>query len=586
MTASAPALDRPTSRAHTILIALLLAACILAAHGSALGLGLFMDDHAHWRQLREAGWSLPDLAAACRLELIGGTIDIWWLPDVTLRFFRPVAFGLMKASYTLVDWAAPPMHAFSLAWHWLVCLLLFQLLRNCGASSRGATIVAALFAIHPAHVTTVQWIACQSELMVTTFLLAATLCFGRFRNWPGFAPPSGTRRRWPWAAATIICFLLALGCRENAVMLPFVLLTADLATRRPLRRDAWLLLATLAILLVGYLALRATVLGGTAVPPKPYVIPPTDPTFFRYVFDKTWYYLLGEFLAIPCVPIAGLPFFQARPLVFYALAAIVAATLITLWWRHRTQIPGWLGPAWLLGFMAPLLPVFESPHHLYLPGIGWALIIWQLGHTLWPHTARTWRTLRRTAAITATAALVLYFGLITNWSSLAMRTGHNVEHAVVDEIASRADAIQSGDTIYLANMPMIAHYVRLPLERRLNVHNLRVIPLTWSPRMLGLATPSELVWRDDHTIELHIAGDRYFAGPLGRLVREVHGRPLPDELDATDTYGFRVAVLQRDDEGITVLRYTFDRSLADPRVHLFWGSRVRWAGPVRPPLEH
>ena len=28
---------------------------------------------------------------------------------------------------------------------------------------------------------------------------------------------------------------------------------------------------------------------------------------------------------------------------------------------------------WLGGFLLPVLPAFESPHHLYLPGVGWAV---------------------------------------------------------------------------------------------------------------------------------------------------------------------------------------------------------------------
>src|SRR4030095_14791751 len=91
------------SRAAMILAGLGLIGLIAGLHGRSVTHGLFLDDHAHYKQLRECDWSLRGLTDACRLDLVGasGYIDLWWLPDVTLRFFRPVAFALMKVTYTL-----------------------------------------------------------------------------------------------------------------------------------------------------------------------------------------------------------------------------------------------------------------------------------------------------------------------------------------------------------------------------------------------------------------------------------------------------------------------------------------------------
>src|SRR5690606_19138750 len=91
-----------------------LALVIALLHGGSLGYGLYLDDWAHFRQLRAADWSLGGLVDACRLELVGGAIEMWWLPETTLRFFRPVAFGLMKLVYTLSGWSPVAAHAASL----------------------------------------------------------------------------------------------------------------------------------------------------------------------------------------------------------------------------------------------------------------------------------------------------------------------------------------------------------------------------------------------------------------------------------------------------------------------------------------
>ncbi len=563
-----------------------LAGIIFAVHGQALQLGWFMDDYAHMRQLRNCGWSLAELADACRLELVGGTIELWWLPDVTLRFFRPLAFGLMKASYTLLDWNAGAMHAVSLLWHLAVCVLLFVLLRCCGASSWLAWGVAVLFAIHPGHVATVQWIACQSELMVTTFLLGATLCFGRFRGWPGFAPVGREAAHGGvWGIGAIVLFVLALGCRENAIMFPLVMATVEPIVWRRRDRRVLLVYGMLGALIIAYLLLRTQVLGGSAVPPRPYVVPPADPDFFRYVIDKALYYLLGEFLLYPCVPIGGLPYFHEHPWLFYVPGVAVVLVLLAVsacFWRRR---PGLLGPAWLLGFVAPVLPVFASPHHLYLPGVGWAVVLMLLLRWLAAGPAQWslfWRRVRRFATAGVTALAMLFFAWISTWVALPLRNAHQVEDCLVAEMIAAPSGLEDGDTLYVANLPMIGHYARLAIEQRTGLRNLRVVPLTWAPRILGMATPAELRWIDEHTIEMHVAGDRYFAGPMARLIEEATGGPIPDRVDAPPPYGFVVTVLERDAAGISSLRFEFDRPLGADDIHLFWGSRARWAYEVRP----
>ncbi|MEW6198889.1 MAG: hypothetical protein AB1601_09525 [Planctomycetota bacterium] len=561
-----------------------LAVVIVALHGQCFDDGLFLDDYPHYRQLREADWSLTGLTAAARLELVEGVIDLWWLPPITLRFFRPLAFGTMKLVYTLSGWNPAALHAASLVWHLAAATLLMILLRRLGATLGLAWATAALFAIHPGHVATVQWIACQTELMVTTYLLGAVLCFARFRGWPGFGEPTTRGAACAWAAAATALFVLALGCRENAVMFPLVVAALEPLVWRRRRRAALALYVAFVVIWVGYFILRGAVLGGLSVPPRPYVIPPTAPDFPRFVCDKALYYLLGEYALVPCVPVGGLPYFQERPLLFYGLSAGVVALLIGVTLRCRREPAGLLGPAWLLGFMAPTLPVFVSPHHLYLPGVGWAvaamLILRGIGRprmaagrpARWPRPVM-WACLVLLGAL---------FGVVTFYCGLAIETGQAVEDCLTDEIAAAPSGLQDGDTLYVANLPLLGHYVRLAVEERTGRRNLRVIGLMWAPRLLGPATPTELTVLDDRTIEVRVAGDRYFAGPMRLLTREASGGEVPDVVDRMVDLGIRARVVERDHEGVVALRFEFARPLSDPRLHLFWGSRTRWAYEVRP----
>ncbi len=583
---SDPPAAAPPIRLRPLLAAIVLLAVLIGGlHGRSLRYGLFLDDHAHYAQLREAGWSLKDLAAACRLELVGGTIDYWWMPRCTLRFFRPLSFAAMKLVYTLFDWNPAANHAASLLWHLAACTLLMLLIYRLGIPAWIAAMVAAWFAIHPGHVATVQWIASQTELIVTTLVLGALLCFGNFRGW--FGPPATGRAAAGWAAASVVLFALALGCRENAVMFPFVAAAMELWAPRQRRRQAWLLLAVFGVMIAVYLAIRSSVLGGAAVPPKPYVMPPADPEFPRYIFDKVCYYLLGEFLLVPCVPMGGLAYFRAHPVAFYGLTAAVVATIGWVALRSRMRFAAALGTAALFGLMVPVLPSFESPHHLYLPGVGWAILAALLLYALAGYRAdrpdRLERPPRLRGARVFAVLTAVLFGMLTYWFGMSLDTAQQVEDRVFAEIAESPTPIREHETIYIANLPMIAHYVKLGVAERTGLKDIRVVALTWAPRLLWVTSRSELKWIDDRTIELWVEPDRYFAGPFGNLVRLATGRRLPVEPGKpVRTDDFVVEYVAGDEDGIAALRFTFFKPLDREGVHLFYGSRTRWATQILP----
>ncbi|TWT40283.1 hypothetical protein RAS1_39910 [Phycisphaerae bacterium RAS1] len=586
-----PGPSRSVGRRAAALLAL--AAVIFIAHGRSLSYGLFMDDHAHFRQLRECDWSLAGLVDACRLDLVGGVIDIWWLPACTLRFFRPVAFALMKLTYKLGGWSPLLMHVANLGWHLLNCVLLMTLLSRLGTPRLLAWAAAMLFAIHPAHVGTVQWIACQSELMVTALLLAATLAYLRYRGISESAERSATAA--PGSAVcgflSALAFAAALGCRENAIALPAVLIGLEPLIRRRGGNSSRLAtsLVTAALLIAAYAWLRTSTLGGGALPPRPYVYPPADPGFVRYIFDKACYYLLGEFLLVPCVPIGGLPYLRDRAGLFYGASGALLLILTIVLIRNRRQPTGWIGFSWLIGFMLPVLPAFESPHHLYLPGVGWAIVMTTLlgdvaglRHT--PHPTR-WGQRFAAAGV---VLLATGFSFATYFSGLALDIAQRVEDAVADEAAD-ARGLRSGDRLYFLNLPIIAHYVRYAVEERTGLRDLHATALTWSPRVLGLRQTgihTGLTRLSDREIEVAISGDAYLAGAFGLLVRQATGREIRvGPFGRFERYSkgqpdFRVSILDADATGVRRLRVDFTQPPAETHAHLFWTSASRWAYPI------
>lgn len=602
-------MNRVSSRYYFLwapLAVAILAALILSVHGRSLRYGLFMDDYAHYRQLRDSGWSLADLTRACQLDLVGRILDCWWMPDCTLRFFRPVAFGLMKLVYTLTDWRPSAMHAASLGWHLLNSTLLLALLYRLGAG-RGLSLgIAALFALHPGHVATVQWIASQTELIVTAFILTALLSFGAYRGWFQSDLTNEAPRRPIWLALAAIAYVLALGCRENAIMLPVVALAVDLTRGAKVKSiiKPYALLGALALV---YLVLRVWMLGGGAIPPRPYVLTPAEPDFPRFILDKTAYYLMCEFLLVPCVPLAGVEYFRSHPFIFYGCAAAIVALMFWIVRNGALSRGGrCLGLVALLGFMMPVLPAFESPHHLYLPSVGWAILMasllrsWGIPTTASRSRAESatknaterpassvWLAWRRGAIGAGVVSAIAFFALLTVLGTTALSLGQEVEDRVVAETLNSPRPLHDGDSLYYLNLPMIAHYVGLAVEQRSGLKNVKTHALCWSPWMLGMETVSEIKWLSDRSFEVRLADGRYFAGPLGRLAREATRGPTPLS-DSAPRHGdgFTVEpVGTADAEGVQGLRFTFDESLRRPDVHVFFGSRTRWACRIEPPPE-
>jgi hypothetical protein len=73
-------------------------------------------------------------------------------------------FGMMRACIT----------SRTSAWHALNAILLFLFLRSLTGAVWRSAFVAALFAIHPAHVESVAWISERKDVLSTFFLIVST----------------------------------------------------------------------------------------------------------------------------------------------------------------------------------------------------------------------------------------------------------------------------------------------------------------------------------------------------------------------------------------------------------------------------
>ena len=580
-----------------LLIGIGLAVLVLAAHGFSLEADLFLDDHAHFAQLRESDWSFRSAVDSARLGIVGDVMDLWGRKVVGLRFFRPVAFWILRIEYTIADWNPVWMHAFSLGWHALVGLLVTHLAYCLLARWAWAFAAGAWFVVHPGHVLTVSWIACQTELMVTAFSIAAVLCYAKSAGWLAGPPLADGRRASRWLrAAAITFFALALGCRENAVIVPMLIVGGDfLLGHGPVRRrGAWGTYAILAGVGSAYLLVRYTMLGGFPVPAAPYLHDPTDPAFLSFAVIKSLYYLLGLFTYLPIIPIGGVAYLREHPvflltsLAFFAVPTLLAVVALR---GHRGIRFGGL---WVLLGIGVMLPVFASPHHLYLPGVGAAVFFAAgLGRLAGALTSRgpaplasadTLVSVHGRRSTLAGGVLGLHIVLLSLCSIVfgwAYRTAIAVEHETVRQLQASGRRLREGDHLFFINFPMLAYYATMSLENRLGLHDLHGHVLTLSPSVLGMDRPCVVEQLDAHTLTIAVERPGYFAGQAGLAIRQIIGRDRAFESgDRIEGPWFDTTILEADDQGVTKLQVRFRRPLDDPAFHVYIGSRARFAYPL------
>ena len=289
-------------------------------------------------------------------------LDNTSLPDLhnwRAILFHDISRPLVNFSY-VVDyaiWRGPVpfgFHLTNLAIHVVNVLLLYALavaLSGDCATTRsnserprttGALAAALLFAVHPVLTQAVGFVSARAELLCAMFLMTAFL---------GARRAMRTGPAWLWIPA-IASWLLALACKEIAVMFPFGLLAydflvlpADVPARR---RRLWRLHAPLigATLLVG--VVRVAVL---------LTVEHTNPSV-QWRFGLVELDVFRRYLALIVLPVGQTIFhaldpiqtlFEPRSLLGIAVAALFG---FTVWKLRRSGVIAF-GLVWFALLLVP-----------------------------------------------------------------------------------------------------------------------------------------------------------------------------------------------------------------------------------------
>jgi protein O-mannosyl-transferase len=259
----------------------------------------------------------------------------------------------------------------NVVYHIANSVLVFLLLLMAGTGRRPAFIGALIFAVHPAQVGTVAWVAERKNVLATFFYVASVMLFLRHL--------AVERKRY--LLGVVLCFAASLLAKPSAVTLPVVLaaLPVVLGYERFKRPAVVGLLAALFLMALGWgvYVLLTERTSDVMLPAWPY-----RPFIYAGAF---WFYVSELLLPLELAPIyprwdvaAHIPGFSAL------LAALLGVTGIFIY--YRKQIDKWILWGMLffvinLVLVSGLIPFgymshsFVADHFLYLPMVGVALII-------------------------------------------------------------------------------------------------------------------------------------------------------------------------------------------------------------------
>lgn len=367
-----------------------------------------------------------------------------WIPATWISF---------QLDASLFGPDAGGFHRTNLMLHLLNVVLVLALARRLGLASAPAMLAAAIFGVHPLNVEAVAWVTARKDLLMTAFLLGATLA------WLGWSQrrrqivggPLAVLAMMAKPAAVVAPLLLALaGCRRSA---------GDDGSARPsARRELsaampWFIASAGVAVLTWRLA-SSEEFGAPVTTPLPARLAAAVTGVFRYLGKLAWPHDLA--VRYPDADLHVAP-------ALVALAALALAGLTFAAWRGRRRAPlaafGW---GWFLVCLAPSLGVVQGgqlpmgDRYAYAAGIGIFIAVMGLA---WDAAAGRWRDRGRwlvlgpmlglvcVGAVAARGQAVLWREPTALWRhTLAVTRDNDVAHTnlgvLLDEAGRSEEALQ------------------------------------------------------------------------------------------------------------------------------------------------
>jgi hypothetical protein len=597
--------SRNTPR-YRFYVFLLLTVAGLAAHGWSLDDGLFFDDHWHRTQYANSDWSFNGLLEAATIDP-ERFVSHWW-QDESIRWIyaRPVSVLAAKTIYQASGGSPVALHAFSLMLHilgaFLVYLLCWKLTRRQFWSVAGGL----LFIVYSHSIFAVGWLAAQNTVLQTVLCIAALLCYlkatglnlfpylNRSANDEvGFAEKVGYSDsglisnvdvipplRVGWFAGSLLLWMLAVLSRENALVLPVIMMAFDGA----FGGKAWLKRrwkGYFVYALTGLVFVIWRLVFYYHPLPEFYFRRPEGLGDVSWLIAKLMHYLTAVVWLSPLtVGPTGryAPFAEAT-----GDCVLMAGILLVLgggyWLACRRARGFWIWPLWILLAVLPVVPVMATPHSGYMPAVGFAVGM-ILGPALHDRLKPGKRCVSKYVAIWFLVATTTYMPIYRIlWDSVNASEDLTIARIMQQPPPSKATEV------FLINVPFVNVYAQLHLKEALQERGIqREWPfhchvLAYTPsNTLRNEQPVHIRQIDRYSFSLSIEGRPYFSGALGRfLIGAMREQGRFQQGEVIEGEHFDVEIVRADDRGVREMLFRFHEPLGSPQYCFYVTGQDRAA---------
>ena len=269
--------------------------------------------------------------------------------------------------YGLQPWGH---HLTNILLHAAAAILLFLALWRLTDNIWPSAFVAALFAIHPAHVESVAWVAERKDVLSAVFFILTLWAYARYARSDRFS--------WRRYTTVLVLFALGLMCKPTLVTLPLVLLLLDYWPLGRVRNQ-WSVIRGLILEKIPLFVLSAASCVATILAQKEAFAPTRAIPLQERVANAVVAYVeyLGQ--AIYPAHLAVLyPYPEGSLSVAQAIVALVFLLIVSVIffvWRkaYPFAVTGWF---WFVGMLVPMIGIVQvgsqprADRYTYLPEIG------------------------------------------------------------------------------------------------------------------------------------------------------------------------------------------------------------------------
>ncbi len=275
--------------------------------------------------------------------------------------YRPLRTTSYALEYKLYRLDPGGYHLTNLMLHIINVVLTFIFVNLLTSDKRISIITTLLFAIHPAYSEAVLWIGSRADLLLGFFELLTIITFILFIR-------TGNKKYYVW---TIFNFILALLCKETAIVTPVIFLAISKAMGKKPKRKTIILPFVIAFI---YLPVRIYLMqgfaqrewwGGSFINNFLTAIKLISHYIYLLIFP---YHLSVDYGIKPVQSLFDLQ------LIISTFIIIVVLWLSYKWVKTKKSMQ-WLGVVWFFLFLAPALnfiPIttITGDRFLYLSCIG------------------------------------------------------------------------------------------------------------------------------------------------------------------------------------------------------------------------